>query len=209
MIRKFSPRSLKNMQGIHPDLRRVMDRALQESPLDFVVIEGLRTKERQKQLVASGASKTMNSRHLTGHAVDIVPIGPNKKAAFDWPLYNRLGPAVKEAAAREGVAIVWGGDWKSFKDGPHFELDRAVYPDGEWASADEPTEEKPRATPAQSTTVQASAVQIASGAGAGLAAIGALDGYAQIVALVFAGVVVLAAAWVMRERLRKWADGDR
>jgi len=83
MTRKYSARSLKNLNGIHPDLRRVIDRALLDSPLDFVVIEGLRTKERQKQLVASGASKTMNSRHLTGHAVDLVPIGPNGKGAFD------------------------------------------------------------------------------------------------------------------------------
>jgi uncharacterized protein (TIGR02594 family) len=67
----------------------------------------------------------------------------------------------------------------------------------------------PRTTPAKSTTVQASAVQVTSGVGAGLAAVGALDGTAQIVALVFAGVVILAAAWVMRERLRKWAGGDR
>jgi len=207
MSRKYSPRSIKSLNGIHPDLRRVIDRALQDSPLDFVVIEGLRTKERQKQLVASGASKTMNSRHLTGHAVDLVPIGPNGKAAFDWPLYDRLGPAVKEAAAKEGVQIVWGGDWSSFRDGPHFELNREVYLPGDWESKAKPPVE--RTTAAQSSTVQASAVQIASGAGAGLAAIGSLDGTAQIVALAFAGVVVLAALWVMRERLRKWAEGDR
>lgn len=206
-MRKWSSRSLKNLNGVHPDLRRVMDRALETSPLDFVVIEGLRTVERQKQLVAKGASKTMNSRHLTGHAVDVVPIGPNGKAAFDWPLYDRLAPAIKDAAAREGVAIVWGGDWKTFKDGPHFELDRSVYPEGDWTPRAKPPVE--RTSPAQSTTVQASAVQIASGAGAGLAAVGALDGNAQIVALVFAGIVILAGAWVMRERIRKWAEGDR
>ena len=206
-MRAYSARSLKNLNGIHPDLRRVVDRALQDSPLDFVVIEGLRTKERQKQLVAQGASKTMNSRHLTGHAVDLVPIGPNGKAAFDWPLYDRLGPAVKEAAAKEGISITWGGDWSSFRDGPHFELNRKVYPEDDWSSKAKPPEERTR--PAQSTTVQASAVQIASGAGAGLAAVGSLDGTAQLVALAFAGVVILAALWVMRERLRKWAEGDR
>lgn len=207
MTRKYSARSLKNLNGIHPDLRRVIDRALQDSPLDFVVIEGLRTKERQKQLVASGASKTLNSRHITGHAVDLVPIGPNGKAAFDWPLYDRLGPAVKAAAQAEGVEVVWGGDWTSFKDGPHFELDRKVYPEGDWASKAKPPVE--RTAPSQSTTVRASAVQVASGAGAGVAAVGALDGTAQIVALVFVGVVVLAALWIMRERIRKWAEGDR
>jgi len=207
MSRKYSARSLKNLNGVHPDLRRVIDRALQDSELDFVVIEGLRTKERQKQLVASGASKTMNSRHLTGHAVDLVPIGPNGKAAFDWPLYDKLAPAVKAAAEKEGVALDWGGDWKSFKDGPHFELDRKVYPEGDWASKAKPPAD--RTAPSQSTTMQASAVQIASGAGAGIAAVGALDGTAQIVALAFAGVVVLAALWIMRERLKKWSEGDR
>ena len=207
MTRKYSARSLKNLNGIHPDLRRVIDRALQDSPLDFVVIEGLRTKERQKQLVASGASKTLNSRHITGHAVDLVPIGPNGKAAFDWPLYDRLGPAVKAAAQAEGVEVVWGGDWTSFKDGPHFELDRKVYPEGDWASKAKPPAE--RIAPSQSTTVRASAVQVASGAGAGVAAVGALDGTAQIVALVFVGVVVLAALWVFKERLRHWANGVR
>lgn len=207
MTRTFGSRSLKSMQGIHPDLRLVLDKALQDSPLDFVVIEGLRTVERQKQLVASGASKTMNSRHITGHAVDLLPIGPNGKPAFDWPLYNQLGPAVKKAAADLGIELDWGGDWKSFKDGPHFELDRVAYPVGEWETKAKPPEE--RTSAAQSTTVQASAVQIVSGAGAGIAAVGSLDGTAQIVALIFAGVVLLAALWIMRERLRKWADGDR
>lgn len=206
-MRKFSKRSLKNLEGIHPALRRVMDRALQDSPVDFVVIEGLRTIERQRQLVASGASKTMSSRHLTGHAVDIVPIGPNGKAAFDWPLYHKLGPAVEAAAKKEGVDITWGGRWSKFRDGPHFELDRKAYPADQWATDAEPAPEK--TSPAQTSTVKASAVQIASGAGAGIAAVGALDGMAQIVALIFAGIVILAAAWVMRERIRKFAEGDR
>ena len=130
-MRKYSERSLKNLEGIHPDLRRVIDAALQSSPVDFIVIEGLRTRERQEQLVAMGASKTLNSRHLTGHAVDLLPIGPDGKGEFAWPLYDRLAPAVKAEAARLGVAIVWGGDWKSFKDGPHFELDRKMYPAGQ------------------------------------------------------------------------------
>jgi uncharacterized protein (TIGR02594 family) len=67
----------------------------------------------------------------------------------------------------------------------------------------------PRTSPAQSTTLQAAAVQVATGLGAGGTAIGALDGTAQIVAMVFAGVIVLAALWIMRERLAKWAGGDR
>ena len=134
MKRRYSQRSLDNLRGIHPDLRRVIDRALQESPLDFIVIEGLRSKERQAQLVAQGASQTMNSRHLTGHAVDLLPIGPDGKAAFDWPLYHKLGPAVEAAAKKEGVALVWGGRWSKFRDGPHFELDRKAYPATAWAT---------------------------------------------------------------------------
>jgi lysozyme len=72
-----------------------------------------------------------------------------------------------------------------------------------------PAPDVPRESVAQSTTVQASAVQIASGAGAGIAAVGALDGTAQLVALIFAGIVILAAAWVMRERIKKFAEGVR
>jgi len=66
-----------------------------------------------------------------------------------------------------------------------------------------------RISPAQSTTMQASALQIASGAGAGIAALGSLSGTAQVVALGFAGIVVLAGLYIMRERLRKWSLGDR
>jgi peptidoglycan LD-endopeptidase CwlK len=205
-MRKYSQRSLNNLRGIHPDLRRVIDRALQDSPLDFVVIEGLRTQDRQRQLVASGASRTMNSRHLTGHAVDLMPIGPNGPA-FDWPLYDQLGPAVKLAADKLGIALDWGGDWKSFRDGPHFELDRAAYPETDWTTGDAPP--APRTSVAQSTTVQASAVQIASGAGAAASSIAMLDGTAQLVALGFAGLVILLGLWIMRERIRKWADGVR
>ena len=127
MARNWSSQSLAKLQGVHPDLRRVMDRALQEAAIDFRVLEGLRTVTRQKQLVASGASQTMRSRHLTGHAVDIAPL-VGGKVSWDWPLYYRLAPAVKLAAQAEGVPIEWGGDWTSFKDGPHWQLPWASYP---------------------------------------------------------------------------------
>lgn len=123
----FSARSLSNLKGIHPDLRRVVDRALELSPVDFVVIEGLRTKERQSHLVKIGASKTLNSRHLTGHAVDVAPI-LDGEIRWDWPLYHKLAAAFKTAAKELNIPIVWGGDWRTFKDGPHFELDRKSYP---------------------------------------------------------------------------------
>lgn len=134
-MRQWDQRSLKNLQGVHPDLRRVMDRALQEAPFAFVVTEGLRTVARQKELVRIGASKTMNSRHLTGHAVDIIPFVDIDKDGkveveemYSWPLYYKLAPVVKAAATKEGVDIEWGGDWKSFKDAPHFQLSRKKYP---------------------------------------------------------------------------------
>lgn len=124
---RFSARSLKAMEGVHPDLVRVMHRALELSPLDFVVTEGLRSRERQKLLFAQGASKTLNSRHITGHAVDLAPwLGGQIR--WDWPLFHQLAAAVKQAAQELGVPIVWGGDWRTFKDGPHFELDRKSYP---------------------------------------------------------------------------------
>ena len=207
-MREYSSRSLSSLNGIHPDLRRVIDRALQSSPLDFAVIEGLRTKARQEQLVASGASTTMNSRHLTGHAVDLLPIDPTTgKGEFAWPLYDKLGPAVKAAAKKEGVPLIWGGDWTSFKDGPHFELDRRVYNEAKWTTTEKPAEGRSSAT--ESNTVRASAVTVASGAGSAVAALSALDSVAQYIVLAFAGVIVLAGIWIMRERLRKWSEGDR
>lgn len=134
-MRQWSERSLRNLLGIHPDLRRVMDRALQESPVDFVVTEGLRTLQRQRELVRIGASKTLNSRHLTGHAIDFyawVDLDVDGKIEFvemsNPRLMKQIADAMKAAAVKEGVAIVWGGDWRTFKDAPHIELDRRKYP---------------------------------------------------------------------------------
>lgn len=125
---KLNARSETNMRGVHADLVKVVRRAAELSPVAFTVIEGLRTVDRQRQLVAQGASKTMNSRHITGHAVDLAPHRPDGQIAFDWPLYHKLAPAMKQAAKELGVSITWGGDWASFADGPHFELNRSVYP---------------------------------------------------------------------------------
>ena len=120
-------RSLTNLQGVHPDLVKVVKRAIQLSSIDFTVTEGLRTKERQAQLLKAGASKTMNSRHITGHAVDLAA-WVDGGVRWDRPLYAKLAKAMKAAAAELKVAIIWGGDWRTLKDGPHFELDRKVYP---------------------------------------------------------------------------------
>jgi peptidoglycan L-alanyl-D-glutamate endopeptidase CwlK len=123
-------RSLSRLEGVHPDLVRVVKKAAALSDLDFTVLEGLRAVERQKQLVSQGASKTMNSRHLTGHAVDLAPM-IGGKIRWDWPLYHKLAKIVKAAAADEKVPLVWGGDWRAFKDGPHWELPWKFYPKGE------------------------------------------------------------------------------
>lgn len=127
MAFRLSSRSLARLDGVHPDLIRVVKRAIQITPVDFGITEGLRTKERQTELVANGASRTLNSRHLTGHAVDVVAyIGPEVR--WDWPLYPKIAAAFRQAAKEEGVPIIWGGDWPKLRDGPHFELDRKVYP---------------------------------------------------------------------------------
>jgi len=122
-------RSLMRLEGVHPDLVRVVKKAAAMSSLDFTVLEGLRTAARQKQLYDQGATKTMNSRHLTGHAVDLAPmIGGTVR--WDWPLYHQLAAVVKAAAKAENVPIQWGGDWRTFKDGPHWELPWKAYPKG-------------------------------------------------------------------------------
>jgi peptidoglycan L-alanyl-D-glutamate endopeptidase CwlK len=136
-------RSLSRLEGVHPDLVRIVKKAADISDLDFTVLEGLRTVERQKELVKQGASKTMNSRHLTGHAVDLAPM-INGKISWDWPLYHRLAEVMRAASLNEKVPIRWGGTWKllsaiegpitakilsrSFPDGPHFEIDPKKYP---------------------------------------------------------------------------------
>lgn len=127
MTYMFSARSLHNLVGVHADLCAVMQRAITLTPVDFMITEGLRTKERQAQLVKAGASKTMNSRHLTGHAVDIAPI-VSGEVRWDWELFRKIAPVIKDAAKGLSIPIVWGGDWRTFKDGPHFELDRKRYP---------------------------------------------------------------------------------
>lgn len=123
----LSDRSLKRLAGVKPELIQVVTRAIQITSVDFAVTEGVRTLNRQKELVASGASLTMDSRHLTGHAVDLAAM-VGGQVRWDWPLYDALAAAMKNAALECGVSIVWGGDWTTFKDGPHFELDRKRYP---------------------------------------------------------------------------------
>lgn len=125
--------SERRLEGVHPDLQRVVRRAAAITGVRFVVTEGARTLARQRQLVAKGASQTLRSRHLPGgrlnlaHAVDLAAkVGGSIR--WDWPLYERLAEAMKQAADDVGVPIEWGGDWRSFRDGPHFQLPWGTHP---------------------------------------------------------------------------------
>lgn len=124
---QLNSKSDRLLEGVHPDLVRVVRRARELAPGTFVVLEGLRTVTRQKQLIKAGASRTMRSRHLTGHAVDLGAVVKGG-VRWDWPLYESIAKTMKQAATELGVKIVWGGSWPKFRDGPHFELDREVYP---------------------------------------------------------------------------------
>ena len=119
--RTFSERSKAKLQGVDPRLVKVAEIALQRSPFDFGITEGLRTAERQKQLVAEGKSQTLRSRHLLGRAIDFV-VYINGKANWDLENYQKVAQVFKQVASEEGVEIEWGGDWKSFRDGPHIQL---------------------------------------------------------------------------------------
>lgn len=121
---KLSQRSMQHLSGVHPDLVAVVKRAIEITTQDMMVIEGVRHINRQRELVAKGASKTMNSRHLTGHAVDLAPYPVN----WDWEYFYPIADAMKAAADELGVDLEWGGDWESFPDGPHFQLSWESYP---------------------------------------------------------------------------------
>ena len=125
---ELDPKSVEKLIGVHPELAKVVKLAAQKSPLDFIITEGVRTLERQKQLVAAGASRTLKSRHLTGHAVDLAA-KVDGEVRWDWPLYAKLAQAMKDAAIELKVSIQWGGDWKTpKKDGCHFQLHTRFYP---------------------------------------------------------------------------------
>lgn len=125
---KFSARSLRNLD-VHKDLQKLAHRALALSAVDFIIVDGGRTIEEQRHYVRTGKSKTMKSRHLGGFALDYVAINP-KTGQASWALVymKQVADAFKQAAAELKIPIVWGGDWKSFKDTPHIELSKAKYP---------------------------------------------------------------------------------
>lgn len=124
---KFSQRSENNLKGVNPDLVKVIRRTLEITSVDFIVIEGLRTQERQKQLVAEKKSQIMHSRHLTGHAVDIIPVNTTWQIDEFKPLLS----SVKQASDELGIKLRFGINWKNdpslpvetkFIDAPHIEI---------------------------------------------------------------------------------------
>ena len=146
---KLSKRSLDNLEGVDPYLVGVVKKAIELTKVDFGVIEGLRTPERQRDLVQAGASQTMFSKHIQGKAVDLMAyIG--SRASWELNLYDDIADAMKQAAMELNVPVRWGGAWnvddirkwdgtmysamnhyiderrkqgrKPFIDGPHFEL---------------------------------------------------------------------------------------
>lgn len=141
MTYSLGKRSLRRLEGVHPDLIKVVHRAIGATTVDFSVLEGIRTMERQRKLFQAGASTTLNSRHLPkisrdpafiklgplGHAVDL-GAWVDGEVRWDWPLYYMIANAMKMAAMEEGITVVWGGDWKTFKDGPHYQLPRETHP---------------------------------------------------------------------------------
>ena len=130
----MTPRCLNRLQEVHPDLQRIILRGSEIYQGEFIVTEGKRTKARQKELYDAKATTTMRSRHVPESnasglpcAVDLaVKVGTEIR--WDWPLYKIVADAIKQAAEELGLPIEWGGDWRTFKDGPHFQLPWKDYP---------------------------------------------------------------------------------
>lgn len=131
-------RSEDRLKGVDARLVGVVRRAAELSSVKFIVVEGLRTKERQAELYAQGRTKpgpkvtwTMNSKHIEGKAVDLAPSLPNGQ--IDWNdllKFDAIARAMRQAAAERAVVVRWGADWngdgtprqKGETDSPHFEV---------------------------------------------------------------------------------------
>ena len=128
MTRALTARDRQRLVGVHADLVRVLERAARDGAIPWRVTEGVRSMDRQAELVAGGKSQTMRSRHLTGHAVDLAVEDGRGGVVWDRPSYDRLAVEILAAAKAENVPVEWGGNFRSFFDGPHFQLPWASYP---------------------------------------------------------------------------------
>jgi peptidoglycan L-alanyl-D-glutamate endopeptidase CwlK len=128
----FNEKSLKEIQGVHPDLLAVVNRAREICPITFEVVPdngGLRDLAEQRRLTKAGKSKAKLGRHTIGHAIDLVPSDVRGRPNFkDMKGFDAIRNAMETAANELGVPVQWGGNWKRLVDKPHFELDRKVYP---------------------------------------------------------------------------------
>lgn len=107
---KLGKRSLKNLEGVTPLLVDTVKIAITLSKVDFVVIEGLRTIERQRELVARGASQTLKSKHIEGKAVDLMAYIKDR-GSWELNLYDDIADAMKAAAKQTGAKMRWGAAW--------------------------------------------------------------------------------------------------
>lgn len=123
MAFKFSKRSRENLSTVKHELQELFYAAIADSPYDFVVTCGIRTLEQQKVLVATGKSKTMKSKHLTGDAVDIAVL-VDGKVTWDGKYYKPVAAHILKVAKKLGIKVTWGGSWVSFVDMPHFQLEK-------------------------------------------------------------------------------------
>lgn len=119
------------MEGVHPDLIRVLERGLELTPYDFGVTEGVRSEKRQEVLYRTGSSETMNSMHLPqadgyGHAVDLYII-VNGSATWKHKYFRKVVQALFTAAIELGVQIEAGTLWREFIDSPHIQLNPDYY----------------------------------------------------------------------------------
>ena len=132
----FSSRSLRELRGVHSDMVALVRRARELSSIPFEINDGIRSLAEQKEYVRTGKSKTLKSRHLTGHAVDVRPMVDGHKNIYtapskvQWDALGKIHDAFHMASNELGVPHEWGGHWKSFKDGWHFQLPWKEYPTG-------------------------------------------------------------------------------
>jgi peptidoglycan L-alanyl-D-glutamate endopeptidase CwlK len=123
MAWKLGKKSLERLVGVKEPLQNLIKSSIVDSPFDFSITCGLRTLEEQKVLVRTGKSKTMKSKHLTGDAVDIA-VFVDGKLTWELKYYKQVATHIKKVANKMGIKITWGGDWASFIDGPHFQLEK-------------------------------------------------------------------------------------